>query len=389
MPYVYLDNAATTQVCPQAAEVALKYMGEEYGNASSLHTLGQKAKEVLEASRASLAKTIGATPEELVFTSGGTESNNIAILGAARANTGRGRHIITTKIEHPSVLSAFAALEKKGFEVAYLGVNHEGFIDLAELEKNLRKDTILVSIMHANNEIGTIEPISEAGEIIKSKSNALFHVDAVQSYGKSPVNVEETKADLVTINSHKIHGPKGVGALYIRKGTRIAPLMFGGAHEKKIRPGTENVSGIAGFAKAAEVAHASMEKDAQNMARLRDMLIDGIENAIPHTKLNGPRGNLRLPNNANISFGNIEGESIILLLDSKGIGASTGSACTAHDLKPSHVLMAIGRSPEISHSSIRFSLSRYNTEEDIKHVILVLPKIVENLRKMSPVKEVQ
>ena len=388
MHYVYLDNAATTKVCPEATETVLKYM-KEYGNASSLHTLGQRTKESLEASRASIAKTIGATPDELIFTSGGTESNNLAILGAARANTERGRHIITTKIEHPFVLSAFAALEKEGFEVTYLGVDKEGFINLAELEKNLRKDTILVSIMHANNEIGTIEPIKEAGEIIKSNSNALFHIDCAQSYGKIPVNVEEIKADLVTINSHKIHGPMGVGALYIRKGTRIAPLMFGGAHEKKIRPGTENISGIAGFAKAAEVAYINIEKDTQNITRLRDMLIEEIENAIPHTILNGPRGNLRLPNNANISFGNIEGESIVLLLDSKGIGASTGSACTTHDLKPSHVLMAIGRSPEIAHSSIRFSLSRYNTEDDIKHVISVLPKIVENLRKMSPIKEVQ
>ncbi len=388
MHYVYLDNAATTQVCPEAAEVVLKYMKEEYGNASSLHTFGQKAKESLEASRASIAKTIGAAPEELIFTSGETESNNLAILGAARANTARGRHLITTKIEHPSVLRAFAALEKEGFEVTYLNVNHEGFIDLAELEKKLRKDTSLVSILHANNEIGTIEPVTQAGKIIKSKSSALFHVDCAHSYGKIPVNVEEIKADLVTINSHKIHGPKGVGALYIKKGAKIAPLMFGGAQEKKIRPGTENIAGIAGFASAAETAYINIEKNAQNIARLRDMLIDEINKTIPHTKLNGPRGNLRLPNNANISFGNIEGESIIILLDSKGVGASTGSACTTHDLKPSHVLMAIGRSPEISHSSIRFSLSRYTTEDEIKHVISVLPKIVENLRKMSPVKEV-
>ena len=388
MHYVYLDNAATTQVCPEVAEVVLKFMSEEYGNASSLHTFGQKAKEALEASRASIAKTIGATPEELIFTSGETESNNLAILGASRANAASGRHIITTKIEHPSVLNAFAALEKEGFEITHLGVNSEGLIDLAELEKNLRKDTILVSILHASNEIGTIEPVTQAGELIKSKSNALFHVDCAQSYGKIPVNVEELKADLVTINSHKIHGPKGVGALYNKKGARIAPLMFGGAHEKKLRPGTENISGIAGFAIAAETAYINIEKNAQNIARMRDMLIDGIETAIPHTILNGPREKSRLPNNANISFGNIEGESIILLLDSKGVGASTGSACTTHDLKPSHVLMAIGRSPEVSHSSIRFSLSRYTTENEIKHVISVLPKIVENLRKMSPVKEV-
>ena len=389
MHYVYLDNAATTHVCPEAAEIIRKYTNKEYGNASSLHTLGQKAKESLEASRASIAKTINAAPEELIFTSGETESNNLAILGASRANAANGRHIITTKIEHPSVLNVFSALEKEGFKVTYLGVNPEGFIDLAELEKNLRKDTILVSILHANNEIGTIEPINEAGKIIKSKSSALFHVNCTQSYGKIPVNVEEIKADLVTITSHKIHGPKGVGALYIRKGAKIAPLMFGGAQEKKLRPGTENVAGIAGFAKAAEVAHATMKKDAKNIARLRNMLVEGIEKTIPHTILNGPRGNLRLPNNANISFGNIEGESIILLLDSKGVGASTGSACTTHDLKPSHVLMALGRSPEISHSSIRFSLSRYTAENEIKHVISVLPKIVENLRKMSPVKEVR
>ncbi|MCK5333728.1 MAG: cysteine desulfurase, partial [Candidatus Aenigmarchaeota archaeon] len=323
MHYVYLDNAATTHVCPEAAEIIRKYTNKEYGNASSLHTLGQKAKESLEASRASIAKTINAAPEELIFTSGETESNNLAILGASRANAANGRHIITTKIEHPSVLNAFAALEKEGFEITHLGVNSEGLIDLAELEKNLRKDTILVSILHASNEIGTIEPVTQAGELIKSKSNALFHVDCAQSYGKIPVNVEELKADLVTINSHKIHGPKGVGALYIRKGAKIAPLMFGGAQEKKLRPGTENVAGIAGFAKAAEVAHATMKKDAKNIARLRNMLVEGIEKTIPHTILNGHQGNSRLPDNVNISFGNIEGESIIILLDSKGVGAST------------------------------------------------------------------
>lgn len=385
--YIYLDNAATTGVAPEAAEAMQKAMLEEYGNASSLHTRGQKAKELLEASRETIAKTLGAAPSEIIFTSGGTESNNLAILGAARANKAGGKHIITTKIEHPSVLNAFEALEKEGFEATYLGVDKQGVISLEELKKKIRPDTILVSIMHANNEIGTIEPIAEIGKIIASEKNKIyFHVDAAQSYGKIPIDVNEIKADLVTINAHKIHGPKGVGALYFRRGTKIAPLMFGGAHEGKIRPGTENVSGIAGFAKAAEIAHRDMKIDSIKMVRLRDMLIEGIEKNIPHSTLNGPRGNLRLPNNANISFGNIEGESIILLLDVEGIGASTGSACTSHDLKPSHVLMAIGLDPEVSHSSVRFSLSRYTTEEDIKKVIAVLPKIVENLRKMSPVK---
>jgi len=379
MKSIYLDNAATTPVDKKVVEAMLPYFTEKYGNASSVHQLGLEARRELEQSRDVIAKEIGAKSEEIIFTSGGTEANNFALKGLFFANPEK-KHIITTKIEHDCVLNSCKWLEKKGAQVTYLNVDNEGFINLEELKKAITSETLVVSVIHGNNEIGTIQPIEEIGKICREK-NVLFHIDACQSFTKVPINVKKQNLDLVTLNAHKIYGPKGIGALYIRQGIKIDPLMHGGGHERGLRSGTENVPGIIGFAKAVKL---TSESDVKYLTKLRDALIEGILK-IPNAKLNGPKNN-RLCNNVNVCFGNIEGESIGGYLDAYGICSSTGSACSSKSLEPSHVLRAIGKTHLEANSSIRLSLGRQNTQEDINKVLEVLPKIVEKLRKISPFK---
>ncbi len=375
---IYLDNAATTKTDPEVAKAMQPYFTKEYGNASSLHSFGQKAKEALEQSREIIAKKINALPEEIIFTSCGTESDNIALQETAYLNRDKCNHIITTKIEHPAVLETCKFLEKNGFKVTYLDVDKDGLINLEQLKKSITKETILVSIIHANNEIGTIQDIKAIGEICK-KHKVLFHTDAVQSFTKVQIDVKKMNIDLISMSAHKIHGPKGIAALYIRKGTKIHPLMHGGHHESNLRPGTENIPAIVGFAKAIQLTN---EQHINYMTQLRDKLIKGLLE-IKDTHLNGSKTN-RLCNNVSVSFNFIEGESILLHLDNKGIAVSTGSACTSQSLQPSHVLLAIGLKHEIAHGTIRFSLSRYNTEQEINYTIKNIKEIVKNLRKMSP-----
>ena len=383
MKLIYLDNAATTRVDDDVLKTMLPYFTERFGNASSVHFKGQEAKHALEDSRKKIAKSIGARSNEIYFTPGGTEANNLAIKGLylwnQENNTGK-NHIITTRIEHDCVLNTCKWLEKQGAKVTYLDVDAEGFISLQELEDSITENTILVSIIHGNNEIGTIQDLEAIGKICKKK-NVLFHTDACQSYTKVPINVNKQNLSLVTLNAHKIHGPKGVGALYIREGIKIVPLSHGGGHERKIRSGTENVSGIVGFAKAVDIAN---KKSVEKMNKLKDRLIEGILK-ISNTKLNGPKEN-RLCNNINISFNNIEGESIGGYLENLGICTSTGSACASHSLETSHVLRAIGLTPLQANSTLRLSISKYTTEQEIDFVLENLTKIVEKLRKISPIK---
>jgi len=379
---IYLDNAATTKVDDEVLKTMIPYFTEKYGNASSVHFVGQEAKEGLEKSRKIIAKSIGAKTSEIIFTSGGTEANNLALKGLffwnKENNTGK-NHIITTKIEHDCVLNSCKWLEKYGAEITFLDVNSEGFIDLKELENAITEKTIVVSVIHGNNEIGTIQDLEAIGKICRKKK-VLFHTDACQSYTKTLLDVDKQNIDLVTLNAHKIHGPKGVGALYIRDGVKIIPLFHGGGHERKLRSGTENVSGIVGFAKSVEIAN---KKNVEKMIKIRDKLIYGILK-IPNTKLNGPREK-RLCNNVNVSFNNVEGESVGGYLENEGICTSTGSACASHSLETSHVLKALGLTPLQANSSIRISISKYTTEEDVNFVLSVLPKIIEKLRRMSPV----
>jgi cysteine desulfurase len=383
MKQIYLDNAATTQVDGDVLRAMLPYFSEKYGNASSVHFKGQEAKEALDKSRRIIAREIGAKRHEVIFTSGGTESNNLALKGLffwnQENNTGK-NHIITTKIEHDCILNSCRWLEKKGAEITYLNVDKEGFVDLEELKNSITEKTIVVSVIHGNNEIGTIQDLEKIGKICKEK-NILFHTDACQSFTKVPIDVRKQNLDLVTLNAHKIHGPKGVGALYIRDGINIVPLMHGGGHERNLRSGTENISGIVGFAKAVEISN---KKNIEKMTRLRDKLIEGILK-IEKTRLNGAM-NERLCNNVNISFNNIEGEAIGGYLENLGICTSTGSACASHSLETSHVLKAIGLTPVQANSSIRISLSKYTTEEEIDFVLEKLPKIVEKLRRISPLR---
>lgn len=380
MKTIYLDNAATTPTDKEVVKAMLPYFTEKYGNASSVHLIGQEAKRALEEARSVIAKSINARSDEIIFTSGGTESNNMALKGLLFANKNAGKnHIITTKIEHDCVLNASKWLEKQGARVTYLDVNEEGFINLKELKEAIDSETLLVSIIHGNNEIGTIQPLEEIGRICREKG-VLFHTDACQSYTKTELNVKKQHLDLVTLNAHKIHGPKGVGALYIRQGIKIDPLAHGGGHEKGLRSGTENIPGIVGFAKAVKLAKG---KHIKHIERLRDKLIEGILK-IPDTKLNGPKGEKRLCNNIDVCFNNIEGEAIGGYLDADGICSSTGSACSSHTLKASHVLKAIGRTDLEANSSIRLSLSRENTEEEIEKVLEILPRVVSKLRKISP-----
>jgi len=386
--FVYLDNNTTTQVAPEVVEAMTPYFTKEYGHPTSIHTLGLNAADALRRSRETIARAIGADREEVVFTSGATEADDIAIRGAAYANRARGNHIITTKIEHPSVLRACEELEKEGFRVDYIGVDKEGFVRLDELATKLDDKTILVSVMHVNDEIGTIEPIEEVSTLVhKANPNILLHVDAAAGFTKIPIDVRRMGIDLLSLSAHKIHGPKGVGALFVRSDIKVSNIGFGYVSTTSLRPGTENIPGIVGFAKAAELG-LSPEANAR-MVKLRDRLIGEIEGQIPDALLNGPHGSERSPNNVNFCFYYIEGESVLLHLDLLGIAVSTGSSCATHKLEPSHVLTAIGVAPEDSHGNIRMTLSRYNTEEDVDYVIQVLPEVVENLRKMSPLRRSQ
>ncbi|MBW2979087.1 cysteine desulfurase NifS [Candidatus Woesearchaeota archaeon] len=379
MRRIYLDNAATTHVAKEVLEAMMPYFSEKFGNASSLHSFGRETRDAVENSREKISKKLNAKEHKIIFTSGGTEANNLALKGVAFANREKGKHIITTKIEHDCVLNACKWLEKNGFEVTYLNVDKEGFIDLNELENAIRNDTIIVSIMHANNEIGTIADLKAVGEICKAKG-VYFHSDTCQSFCKVPIDLKSFPVDLLTINAHKIYGPKGVGALVIGEGVKIDPLLHGGGHELGLRSGTENVPGIVGFAKAIDVIK---EKDIEHMKRLSDKLIEGFS-AIEESWLNGPKGDKRLCNNVNFTFRFIEGESLLLYLDSKGIAASTGSACSTRAVEPSHVLTAIGLSAADAHGSLRFSVGKDNTEDEIKYVIDVVKESVESLRKISP-----
>lgn len=377
----YLDHGSTTPVDPHVVEAMLPFYTREYGNASSLHSWGRQAKSALEESRGKIAERINASPEDIIFTSGGSESDNLALKGICYSLKGEKNHVVTSKIEHPAVLETCRFLEKDGFDVTYLNVDKEGFIDLGELEGALTDKTALVSVMHANNEIGTIQDLEEIGRICSWKE-VIFHTDAVQSFTKVPVDVEKQNISLASFSAHKIHGPKGVGALFASKdaGKKILKQMHGGHHEKNVRAGTENIPGIIGFARSVELAS---DEHVGKMIKLRDKLIDEVL-TIDETHLNGPRGDKRLCNNASISFHYIEGESVLLHLDAKGIAVSTGSACSSQSLEPSHVLTAIGLKPEVSHGTIRFSLGRENSIEEIDYTIDAVKEVVEKLRELSP-----
>jgi len=382
MKRVYLDYSATTPVRVEAATAVMEYMTAKFGNPSSIHSFGREAKVALEKARGQVAALINAQPEEIIFTSGGTESDNLAILGVARANAIRGKHIITSAVEHHAVLDTCLALEKEGFRVTVLPVDEYGMVSVADVEKAITDETILITIMHVNNEVGTIQPIAEIGKLAREKG-VLFHTDAVQSLGKVPVDVKAMNIDLLSGSGHKIYGPKGTGFLYMRKGVRLKNLVHGGGQERKKRSGTENLPGIVGLGVAAELAAGEMETEMKRLQVLRDKLIKGIQERIPYTKLNG-HPEKRVANNVNMSFEFVEGESLLLSLDLKGIAASSGSACTSGSLEPSHVLMAMGLCHEIAHGSVRFTLGKDNTEEDVDYVLEVLPPIVERLRAMSP-----
>lgn len=379
---VYLDHAATTPVDKKVLEAMLPYFNGKYGNPSSLYSFSNEARKAVEEAREKVAKLINAEPHEIIFTSGGTEGDNLAIKGAALTN--KGKHIITSSIEHPAVLNTCKALERQGFEVTYIPVNSEGLVSVDDVADAVRDDTALITIMHANNEIGTVQPVEEIGKIAREKE-IIFHSDAVQSAGKIPVDVRKMNVDLLTISSHKMYGPKGVGALYVKKGTNIEPLSDGGGHEKGIRSGTENVPGIVGFGKAAELALDEMDSEAERLGKLRDRLIDGALK-MENSWLNGSKEK-RLPNNVNLGFKFIEGEALVLELDFNGVCASTGSACSSKSLEPSHVLRAIGLPPEECHGSLRMTLGKQNTEGEIDYVLGVLPKVVGKLRKISPFKK--
>lgn len=381
----YFDHAATTATKEEVLKEMLPYFTLNYGNASSIYSMGRKSKKTVEDARQKVADAIHATPKEIYFTSCGSESDNLAIKGVAYANREKGNHIITTKIEHPAVLHTCQNLEKQGFKVTYLNVNQEGLIDLKELEMAITKETILISVMFANNEVGTIEPIKEIGEIAK-KYQIYLHTDAVQAIGNIRIDVEELNIDLMSMSSHKFYGPKGMGALYVKKGVKFEKIQDGGHQERNMRAGTENVAGIVGFGKAIELAYEDFDAYNTKLTKLRDYYISQVEEKIPYIKLNGHRTQ-RLPGNSNISFQFIEGESLLLNLDMKGICASSGSACTSGSLDPSHVLLAIGLSHEIAHGSLRVTFGEDNTKEDVDFLIVTLMEVVERLRNMSPLYE--
>lgn len=385
MKRIYLDHSATTHVDTRVLEAMLPYFSEKFGNASSLHSFGQEAAETLAISRELVAAALGAKPSEIIFTSGGTESDNLAIKGAAYMHSSKGRHIITSVIEHPAVLRTCEELEREGFEVTYVPVDSEGILDLKFLEDSIRHDTILISIMHANNEIGTIQPIKKISDLISGRETIL-HTDAVQSVGKIPTDVNQLGVDMLSISSHKLHGPKGVGALYLRSGVNIMPLVQGGGHERGLRPGTENIPGIVGFAKAMSISKDQLEEDSKHMQHLRDSMIKKIQSRIPHVRLNGHE-KTRLPNNVNMSFRHVEGESLLMLLDMNGVAVSTGSACSSKSQKASHVLTAIDPGVEYIHGSLRFTLGRENSMEEIDIVVDLLEEAVMKLRQLSPFEE--
>ncbi len=382
MGRICLDYAATTPTHPDVVKTMLPYFADVFGNPSSIHSYGQEAKGAIEEARAKVAALIGAQEEEIVFTSGGTEADNHVLKGVAYASESKGDHIITSSIEHHAVIETAKFLERRGFRVTYLPVDEYGSVDPGDVKKAITDRTILISVMHANNEMGTIEPIAEIGRIAQ-EAGVYFHTDAVQTFGHIPVDVNELGVDLLSMSAHKLYGPKGVGALYIRKGTRLVPFMHGGEQERRRRASTENVPGIVGFSKAVEIARQEMAEEAERLARLRDRLISGLLERIEHTRLNGHPLS-RLPNNVNVSVDFVEGESMLLNLDLEGICASTGSACSSSSLEPSHVLLAMGLSHEQAHGSLRFSLGKWTTEEEIGRVLEVLPRIVAKLRAMSP-----
>ena len=382
---IYLDNAATTKTSPEVVEAMLPYFSENYGNPSSIYTLGGTSKKAVNRAREIIAASLGAKTNEIYFTTGGTESDNWAIKSVAEAYKDKGKHIITSRIEHHAVLHTCEWLEKQGYEVTYVDVDENGIVKLDELKKAIRPDTILISVMFANNEIGTIEPIREIGEIAK-ENGILFHTDAVQAYGHIPINVDEYHIDMLSASGHKFNGPKGVGFLYIRTGLKLRNFIHGGQQERGRRGGTENVPGIVGIGAAAERAFANLEERQNKETQLRDYLIAQIQEKIPYCRLNGDAVK-RLPNNVNFSFQFIEGESLLILLDMQGICASSGSACTSGSLDPSHVLLAIGLPHEIAHGSLRLSLSEENTKEEIDKTVEALSGIVERLRSMSPLYE--
>ena len=382
---IYLDNAATTKVNEEVLKEMLPYFTEVYSNPSAVYSFAAEGKKAVMEARNQVASVIGAKPEEIYFTGGGSESDNWALKATAEAYAEKGRHIITTQIEHHAILHTCEYLEKKGFEITYLDVDSEGKISLEELEKAIRPDTILVSVMTANNEIGTVEPIAGIGRIAHEKGT-LFHTDAVQAYGHIPINVDDMNIDMLSASGHKFNGPKGIGVMYIRKGIKIRSFIHGGAQERGRRAGTSNVPGIVGIGKAAALANETMNARTEKEVKLRDYLISRIENEIPYAKLNGHRTD-RLPNNVNFCFRFIEGESLLILLDQQGICASSGSACTSGSLDPSHVLLAIGLPHEIAHGSLRLTLSDETTKEEIDFVVDELKKIVERLRSMSPLYE--
>ena len=382
---IYLDNAATTKVTDEVFEAIKPYFCEEYANPSAIYSFAAKSRKAVDEAREKIAALIGAQPNEIYFTAGGSESDNWAIKAYAEANQNKGKHIITSVIEHHAVLHVCQYLEKQGFEVTYLGVDENGMISLDELKAAIRPDTILISIMAANNEIGTVEPLKEIGEIAK-EHGIVFHTDAVQAYGHIPLNVDEMHIDMLSASGHKLHAPKGIGFLYIRKGIKIRSFVHGGQQERGRRAGTENIPGIVGLAAAAKRSFSMLEEKMKKEIELRDYLISRIEAEIPYCRLNGDRKK-RLPNNVNFSFQFIEGESMLILLDSKGIAASSGSACTSGSLDPSHVLLAIGLPHEIAHGSLRLTLSEENTKEEMDYVVEQLTAILERLRSMSPLYE--
>lgn len=382
---IYFDYGATTKVRPEVFAAMRPFLESGYGNPSSIYLAAREAKKALEGFRENVARAIGAHADEIFFTSGGTEADNWALIGAAQANAQKGKHIITTKIEHHAILHTCEYLESLGFEVSYLPVNNDGLLEIPVLEAAIRPDTILVSVMLANNEIGTLQPVDEIGALVR-KNNILFHTDAVQAVGRVPIDVNALQIDMLSMSAHKCYGPKGIGALYIRKGTSVKPFLHGGGQERSKRAGTENMPGIAGFSTAITLVTDEMENEAKRLRRLQDKLINGIFQHVPHVHLNGHREK-RLPNNVNVSFEFIEGESLLLMLDMKGIFASSGSACTSGALDPSHVLTAIGLTHELAHGSLRLTMGRETTEAHIDRFLVELPPIVQRLREMSPLYE--
>jgi cysteine desulfurase len=382
MPRVYLDYNATTPVEPEVLDIMLPYFSGDFGNAASIHTPGQRARAAVETAREQVAALIGARPQEIVFTSGGTESDNHAIFGILRSTSNRTKHVITTQIEHEAVLNACQALEKEGAAVTYLAVNSNGLIDLEELRAAIRPETALITVMHANNELGTIQPLDEIGKIA-AQNDIYVHTDGVQSAGKIPIDVNSLAVDLLSISGHKFYGPKGIGAIYIRGGTRLRQFLYGGHHQRGFRPGTENVPGIVGLGKASELARIALSEDASRMSTLRDDLERGLLSKIPHSRANAV-GAPRTPNTTNITVPGIEGEALIIALDLKGLACSTGAACSSGAVEPSHVLTAIGLPAEEARASIRFSLGRHTTPADIGFALEAVPAAVAQLRQLSP-----